>query len=180
MSALRSEAADGVEALQRAFDQAFAEAPDIQADPHDDLLAITVGGNPYALRLTDVAGLHSDRTITWLPGSVPELLGLVGLRAALLPVYDVRRLLGYPASTAPRWCVVAAAAPVALGVERFDGYLRVPRRAVLPAEPGRAGDAARCVREVVHVGELIRPVIHVPSVLDAIAVLAHHSTRLKE
>jgi hypothetical protein len=69
---------------------------------------------------------------------------------------------------------------VALGVERFDGYLRVPRRAILPAEPGRAGTAAGCVREVVGIDGFTRPVMHMPSVLEAIAKLARHSPRPKE
>jgi len=35
--------------------------------------------------------------------SVPELLGIMGFRGAMVPVYDLRALCGYAAGAAPRW-----------------------------------------------------------------------------
>lgn len=180
MSAQESQTMISAGALQHAFDRSFAEAPRADAVPQEDLLAITIGSDPYALRLSEVGGLYLDKKVTWLPGSVSELLGLVGLRGALLPVYDLQALLGYPHAVTPRWCVVAADAPVVLGCERFDGHLRVPRGAITLAGAGHAADRSHAVREVVHTDDLVRPLIHVPSVLEAIAVLVHHAARPKE
>jgi len=180
MSVQGSDTMIDTEGLQHAFDRTFAEAPRADAAPQEDLLAITISGDPYAMRLSEVGGLYSDKTITWLPGSVPELLGLVGLRGALLPAYDLRALLGYSHADCPRWCVVAADAPIVLGFEQFDGHLRVSRGAITSARAGHAVDRSRCVREVVHTDDLVRSLVHVPSVLEAIAVLVHHAARAKE
>ena len=170
-----------VEVLRRTFDQAFASAPRVSTDREHDLLALTIGGDPYALRLSEISGLHADRKVRWLPGSVPELRGLVALRGALLPAYDLRALLGYPgAATAPRWCVVTARPPVALTFEQFDGHLRAPGAAIDVATTEPAADRARYVREVVHGDDVVRSVIHVPSVLEAIEVLVYRATRPKE
>jgi purine-binding chemotaxis protein CheW len=166
--------------LQQTFDRTFAEAPRADAAPQDDLLAITIGGDPYAMRLSEVAGLYPDRRFTWLPGSVPALLGVVGLRGALLPVYDLRTLLGYPKAVTPRWLAVVADGQVVLGIEQFDNHLRVPRLAIAEAGTGSAAGRPQPVREVVHTDGLVRPIIHLPSVLEAIAVMVHHAARPKE
>lgn len=180
MSVQGSEPMMSASELQQTFDRTFAEAPRADAAPHDDLLAITIGGDPYAMRLSEVAGLYPDRRFTWLPGSVPALLGLVGLRGALLPVYDLGTLLGYPKTATPRWLAVIADAQVVLGFEQFDSHLRVPRQAIAEAGTGSAASRPQPVREVVHTNGLVRPIIHLPSVLEAIAVLVHHAARPKE
>ena len=52
----------GADELRRAFDRSFAEAPGgaPEADALESLLAIRVGGDPYALRLSEIAGLFAD------------------------------------------------------------------------------------------------------------------------
>jgi chemotaxis signal transduction protein len=157
--------------LKRMFDQTFAEAPRSDASPEDDLLAISVGADPYAIRLSEVAGLLADRRVTWLPGSVPELIGLMGLRGALVPVYDLRALLGYARGIVPRWFLIAAATQVAIAFDRFDGHLRVPRAAGSTGSAPSVATPLPCVHEVVRTHEFVRPIIHMPAVLDAIAAL---------
>jgi len=76
-----------VSELREAFDRRFAEPAGADAGAtQDDFLTITIGADPYAMRLSEVAGLYLTPRITPLPGSVPALLGLVGLRGALVPV----------------------------------------------------------------------------------------------
>jgi chemotaxis signal transduction protein len=111
--------------LRDAFDRSFTQAPSPEAGAVENLLAIRLGANPYALRLSDVSGLFADKNTTWLPSPVPELLGMAGIRGTVLPVYDLGMLLGCPRAAAPRWLVVAAGAPVALAFEAFDGYMSV-------------------------------------------------------
>lgn len=159
--------------LKRAFDRTFAEAPRSDASPRNDYLAVSVGGDPYAICISEIAGLLSDRKVTGLPGSVTELIGLTALRGDLVPVYDLRALLGYPRTSAPRWLVIAAATHVALAFDRFDGHLRVPREAVSTASSQSAATRLPSVREVVRTDESARPIIYIPAVLDAIGVSAH-------
>jgi purine-binding chemotaxis protein CheW len=166
--------------LRRTFDQTFAEAPQTDAALHDDLLAIRIGNDPYAVPLREIAGLFADRRVTWLPGSVAELCGLVGLRGAILPVYDLGALFGYPRGAAPRWLLVLAHTAVALAFERFDGHLRVPRGAIFTVPERSVAAGSLHVHDVVRTETFMRPVIHVPSVLEAIAVLVGQCARSKE
>jgi hypothetical protein len=114
--------------LRQAFDASFAEPLREATVPPEAFLAIRVDADPHALRLADVASLLPLDAVTPLPSPLPELLGVIGHRGAVLPVYDLRTLLGYPGAAAPRWCVVLAAAPLALAFDGFDGHLRVPRQ----------------------------------------------------
>ena len=54
--------------LRESFDRSFADPPRQQVAGYDDLLAVRAGGQRYALRLTQAAGLFPDRPVTRLPG----------------------------------------------------------------------------------------------------------------
>jgi purine-binding chemotaxis protein CheW len=169
-----------VRELQHAFDRTFAEPPRSDVALQDDFLAMTIGGDPYAMRLSEVAGLYLTRKMTGLPGSVPALLGVVGLRGALVPVYDLGSLLGYSKAAPPRWLAVIVDGQVAVGFEQFDGHLRVARDTIAEAAPGHAASRRPLVRESLATETVVRPIIHLPSVLEAVAVMARHATRPKE
>jgi purine-binding chemotaxis protein CheW len=136
----------------------------------EDLLAIRIGGDPYALVRGELAGLFADKRVTPLPGGAPGLLGISGFRGALVAVYDLRAVLGGGAAARPvRWLVTAAAAPIALAFERFEALLRVPREAITTRAAAAAGHAPRVVRTA----DEVRPVLDVPSIVGAIRALTH-------
>jgi len=152
--------------LRAAFDRSFAAAA-AQAAPSEAFLAIDVAGDPYALRLAEIAGLHADKAVTALPGSPPDLLGVAGFRGVLVPVYDLRALLGYAAGPPARWLAVARGkARVGLAFDRFDGHFAVSPDAVVqggqpvPSRPGLDGtlqEGGR-PRHVIGLGALIESI----------------------
>jgi chemotaxis signal transduction protein len=165
--------------LRQQFDRAFAERPPAERPSQDDLLAFTVGGDAYAIRLPEVGGLLCDRKITSLPGSVPELIGIAGLRGALVPVYDLRALLGYPRAQSYRWFVIAASMPVAFAFDRYDGHLRVGRAAVSAASPSSTASPSSFIREVVHTDRGTRPIVHLVAMLDHVGALSRQRSGRK-
>lgn len=163
--------------LREAFDRSFAEAPPTAA-ALEDLLEIRLGALSYALRVIELAGLHGDIAITALPSRVPALLGIAAVRGAILPVYDLRLMLGLAADTTPRWVVIAAATPVGLACDGFDRHLRLRRDTIVPY--GGVDTAVLHVRDVVHVDGRARPIISLPSVLDAITMRVRAAAPEKE
>jgi purine-binding chemotaxis protein CheW len=155
--------------LARAFDAGFASAPELAARELIDVLAIRLGDAPHALRLAQAAGLYARRAIAPLPSSVPELLGLVSLRATIVPVYDLAALIGRPAQQAPRWLLLAADAPVALAFDALDGYRRLATEAIVTG-PGRAG--AERGPELARVDQELRPMVDLRAVLERIVARA--------
>jgi purine-binding chemotaxis protein CheW len=157
--------------LRDAFDQAFAQPASHAPDAIDALLTIAVAGDQYALRLTEVAGMFADKKITWLPSAMTELRGIAGFRGMVLPVYDLSMLLGYPRAAEPRWLVVTAGTPVGLAFDGFTGYVNAQSTAIAPEATVYARE--RHIREVFQ-SEIVRPIIHLPSVLDTIRNRSGH------
>lgn len=116
--------------LREAFDQGFSlPVADASAGVAvEDYLAIRVAGEAQLLSLSEVASLLPLRSVTRLPSPLPALLGIAGYRGSIVPVYDLGALLGYPpavqAEAPPRWMVIAAAQPVGLAFETFEGHWR--------------------------------------------------------
>ena len=89
-------------ALRRLFDESFAAPAASMTQRLEDLLAIRVGTDPYALRLSEIAGLHVGVRIVPVPSPAAQLLGIVGIRGMMSPVYDLAALLRYPSGKAAR------------------------------------------------------------------------------
>lgn len=156
--------------LRREFDQSFALAAQPSREVPEGFLAIGLCADPHALRLADIVGVQPLGAITRLPSPLAALCGLVGFRGAILPVYDLRLLLGYAPQLAPRWIVVAAASPVALAFDSLDGHLR-PGRDARSRASGVQG-SRRHAHEILQGDDGARPIVAVASVLDEIRAAA--------
>jgi len=155
-----------VQTLKRDFDRAFAEPKRPPPPQTLDLLRVRLGGDPWAVPLTDMAGLHSGKRITPVPGRTPALLGLAGFRGALAAVYDLPALIGLAPLTAPRWLLLAEQRPVAFAFSDLEGHLRVEAGTVLPL--GTEGGTA-WTRGFIEDGKLRRPILHLPALLARFA-----------
>lgn len=154
-------------ALRAEFDAAF-QAPPRAEDPDGvAVLAARLGPDLLAVRVLELAGIVPARPIVPVPSRRPELLGLCGIRGAVVPVYALARLLRRADPQEPaRWLLLAGAgdARIALAVTALEGRLRVPAAALRRA----AEEAKDHVPEVVaHDGRLV-PVVSVPSLLRSI------------
>jgi purine-binding chemotaxis protein CheW len=170
---------DGTAArLRRTFDETFAAPTAIVGTASEDLLGIRIGGDPYAVRLTEIAGLHADRTIVPAPSLAPELLGVAALRGQFVAIYDLGLFLGYRPGNTPRWFMIARGSnTVGLAFEVLEMHARVPQtsHAVAGIESMREH-----LRGSVRIGDSFRPVIHIASVIEAIAKRAPSGTPANE
>jgi chemotaxis signal transduction protein len=158
--------------LRGDFDRSFAEPARRHDVEHGGLLAVGAGGRPYALRLSQTAGLHPDRPVTPLPGPQPALLGLAGFAGTVVAVYDLAALLGHPGTGRPRWLVLAAGTPMlALAFHELDGHVRVPADAIV-AEAST--DGGGCLRGMVTLGGDTRPIVDVPAARILVHTLTGH------
>jgi len=152
--------------LRQEFDQSFSRAEGGPQQSQLDFLAIVVAGDVYAIRLSEVRSLRADRKLVAAPSVLPELLGVCGFRSVLTPVYDLAQLLGYGSGRAARWLVVAEGAlPIAFAFEGFDSHLRVALESVSAPETSNTGAVGGAVRS----HGLTRPLLHLPSLVEAIA-----------
>lgn len=142
--------------LRRDFDAVFAAPPAVHADA-ESFLGIGIAGEPWALRMADIAALQRLRSVTALPGVAAGMLGLGSFRGTVVPVYDLRALLGRATAGVPRWLVLTAAPrQVGLAFDTFDGYLQQERATSRPA--GTTLRFGEQVRALVELGPLLESI----------------------
>jgi len=167
--------------LRTTFDASFA-APQLAGAGGDvDVLAIRIAGHGYALRLSEVQAVHAERKLTPVPSPLPALLGLVGVRGLVVPVYDLRLMLGYAAGPPPRWLALArAASPIGFAFEAFEAHWRLPVAAVV-TEMTSTGDGQRFARGGVQTDAGPRSLLHLPSLIESVTKHARpNSERARE
>jgi len=145
------------EELRAAFDGGFADAPAGERRAAIELLRVELAGEPHALALAELSSIHVDPRITAVPATAPALIGVIAVRGAIVPVYDLRALLGLATTRAPRWVVIAQG--LAFAFDAFTGHLAV-------AEVPVRGDA-RLVRGVVEHEGRNHPIIDLAAVIAA-------------
>jgi purine-binding chemotaxis protein CheW len=118
--------------------------------------------------VSEISGLATDRKIVAFPSLIPELLGVAGIRGALVPVYSLAMLLGYSAETErTRWLALYGTEdPIALAFGEFEGYVRVSRAQLYLAEQKNV--ARTHVQQVVRATDLIRAVVSIPLIRKTI------------
>lgn len=161
--------ASKLEELRAAFDRTFAAAEQDQAAAqHVDVLAIRVAEQGYALRLAEVLAVHAERKLVPVPSPAPELLGLVGLRGLVAPVYDLRQLLGHAAGPTPRWLALARGmSAIGFAFDALDQHLRVPLGDVVMPQAIEAGGRIFTPGSVLTPSGP-RPLLHLPTLIERV------------
>jgi hypothetical protein len=141
--------------LRQDFDQVFAAPVADQAQEQESLIALQIEGDLYGLSVREITGVAVAGKMVPLPSRSRGLLGLTGIRGAVLPVYSLAVLLGYPkAGESVRW--------LALG--EFEGYVRVPKTALHAHDR----EARKHVHRFAQAGEVVRAIISVASVVSSL------------
>ena len=166
--------ADRVARLRGDFDRSFAEPARVGGGDSVELLAIGVGGRPYALRLSHACGVHPDRPVTPLPSTVAALLGIAGFAGTVVPVYDLAALMGHPITERPRWLVLTIGSPpLALAFHELHHHLRVPVTDVIDGH-GSDGGPHAYLQGLVRLPDGNRPIVDVPATRVLVHQLAGH------
>jgi chemotaxis signal transduction protein len=158
-------------ALRRQFDEGFAAPAASITEPLEGLLAIRVGSDPFALRLSEITGLRVGVKIVPVPSPVSQLLGIVGIRGMMVPIYDLAALLRYPPASNSRWFVFARVQqPVGFAFETFESHVQVSQASLASGnrENADTGAAVLHVRGSVRAAGALRPIIHLASMLEMI------------
>ena len=157
--------------LRQAFDRTFALPPSGTSPEVEDLLTIRVAGDPYAIRLLDIAEIITERRVVSVPAATPDLLGLAGIRGGIVPVFGLSSILGYdPDPGAPRWMIICGSEdPIALAFSDFEGYLRLPASALHADENFRATrEHAKYVSQIASTPDGVCAVISIPLIMATI------------
>lgn len=124
------------------------------------LVGFRVGGESYALRLEHAREVLELAKLAPLPGVGRHVLGAAATRAAIVPVIDLRQLLGLATGGMVDlpWILVIDGASGALGlaVEEVEGRLDVPAAELGPPPAGPFSQLAPGGRVVIDPRALAR------------------------
>jgi purine-binding chemotaxis protein CheW len=102
------------------------------------VLAFTVGGERYAIEIGAVGQVLEAKGLSPLPASPPWLLGAMVARTRVVPVIDLRHLLGLHGGGLSDLAKVVVAEhegeAFGIAVEGLEGRIEVPRRDLTPSE----------------------------------------------
>ncbi len=115
---------DTADQLRQAFDRRFTEAPVARVGPLD-VLVVRAGGAPYAIVRAEIAALRTDLGVVSVPSPSPALLGVVAVRGAILPVWDLGRLVHGEPVTGRRWLAIVRGETAVVAIDVLDGHVRV-------------------------------------------------------
>lgn len=160
--------------LRRAFDQNFAVPVRTASADLISLIAIGLGSEAFVLRADQIMGIARLPRIVPAPSRIQELMGIAGMRGTLVPVFSLAALLGLPRSGECAWlALVHPESPAGLAFDALGGQLVVGRAHLYEDE----NPACRYVRQLVQIGDDVRPVIHVPSLMEALRPMAEPPRR---
>ena len=104
-----------------------------------------------------------------IPSQAAQLLGIVGIRGVMAPIYDLAALLSYPPAASPRWIVFARGAqPVGFAFQALESHLHVSVASLASGEGADAGTGGQPMRGAVQAAGALRPIIHLASVVKMI------------
>jgi chemotaxis signal transduction protein len=157
---------DTLAELRAAFDQTYAIPPSIQnIGQIEDLLAIRLAGNPYALRTAEVSAFARIPKMVAVPSPCPELKGLAGVRGAVAPIYSLAALFGCDREEHLRWCVWCGSEElIGFAFEEFEKFVRASRSQIYA--PEREDPRFEHVKSVFRADEIVRPIVNLSSIVE--------------
>jgi len=133
----------GPEARRRILEaraRSVADAREVAQVQSEPVLVFKVGGERYAVNVHEVFQVLEARGLAPLPGSPPWLLGALVARTRVVPVLDLRLLLGLTGggmSDLNKVLVVEHAGEVfGLAAEELEGRVEVPKEGLAPPASG--------------------------------------------
>ena len=81
-------------------------APVSYASDSRQYLTFALGGEEYGVEILKVQEIRGYAPITPIPNTPPHVMGVMNLRGAIIPVVDLRRTLGMPATEYTSFTVI--------------------------------------------------------------------------
>lgn len=129
---------------------------------------ITLSGGTFALDLRSVREVFPVESITPVPGMPSVLVGVTNLRGVVLPIVDVRSLLGLTtAGPPPKFVVVLVHGGNQVGVltERVPEIRTVEQDQFLPATQAGQAEARPFVSTILRVEDRLGGLLELPTLL---------------
>ncbi|MBL8517000.1 MAG: purine-binding chemotaxis protein CheW [Betaproteobacteria bacterium] len=141
-----------------------------------EYLTFSLVGEEYAIDILRVREIREFDGATRVAGAAARVVGVMNLRGAIVPIMDLRVLIGLPSSsTEGKVVIIVALAEAIVGmlVDQVNDVIGFPANAVHPVPPTLAVDARHMRAIGIVEGRMIL-------LLDALSLLGEHTLPLTE
>jgi purine-binding chemotaxis protein CheW len=139
-------------------------------------LTFALGGEEYGVEILTVQEIRGYAPITAIPNTPPHIEGVMNLRGAIIPVVDLRRTLGMPATARGPFTVIivlaVGARVMGLIVDAVSDVLDVARADVHPTPDFGTRIDARFIQGLARAGDKLVVLLDVGRVLAGDEVTA--------
>ncbi len=148
----------------------MADSEDTRADAMFEFITFSAGGQSFCLEITQIREIRRWTAVTALPHTPDDVLGVMNLRGAVIPIFDLaaRFGLGKTPSNERNVVIVAAVAGTTIGllVESVSEILSVEKSRIQET-PDIKSDATRhSILGMISVGESMVRVVNLEAVLE--------------
>ena len=149
------------------------------SNAHDEFLSFNLGAEQYAIDILRVREIREHAPVTRIANSAPAMLGIFDLRGAIVPVFDMRLMLGMsPAAPGGKPVVIILdidGRPGGIVVDAVCQVAALEHGAVKPLPPGTTQVNDACIRGAVSLGDEMLIVLDIARIMldiDAVAEAA--------
>lgn len=167
------------------MDQADISTPSVEnagagarLDIPSRVCLVSLSNELFAIDLHNVREVFEVESITPIPGTPAALAGVANLRGTVIPLVDLRRLLGLTTSgSSPRFAVVTRHGGQQVGVlvDRVPEIRTVQTDEFLPAPTSTATGPKPFVTAVLRIENRIGGVVEVPTLLAYVETGERHN-----
>lgn len=136
-----------------------------------EFITFSAGGQNFCLEITQIREIRRWTPVTALPHTPDDVLGVMNLRGAVIPIFDLsaRFGLGATASNERNVVIVAAVEGTTIGllVESVSEILSVEISAIQETPNIKSEATRNSILGMISVGETMVRVVNLEAVLDA-------------
>ncbi len=146
------------------------ETAEVIADTQFEFITFSAGGQNYCLEITQIREIRRWTPVTALPHTPADVLGVMNLRGAVIPIFDLSARFGLGATPANERNVVIVAAvegaTMGLLVESVSEILSVDKSAIQETPDIKSEATRNSILGMISVDETMVRVVNLGAVLD--------------
>lgn len=147
------------------------ETAEVRNDALFEFITFSVGGQDYCLEITQIREIRRWTPVTALPHTPKDVLGVMNLRGAVIPIFDLAARFGLDATPSNERNVVIVAAvegtTIGLLVESVSEILSVEKSAIQETPDIKSDATKHSILGMISVDEAMVRVVNLEAVLEA-------------
>lgn len=147
------------------------ETAEAIADTQFEFITFSAGGQSYCLEITQIREIRRWTPVTALPHTPDDVLGVMNLRGAVIPIFDLAARFGLGPTPANERNVVIVAAvegtTIGLLVESVSEILSVEKSAIQETPDIQSEATKHSILGMISVDESMVRVVNIDAVLES-------------